>query len=176
MQRFSIVAACDQNFGIGKDNSIPWRVAEDVAYFKHLTTKTFDPEKRNVVIMGRKTYQSIPEKFRPLPGRINVVISGKETFPDTVCAPSLVAALMQSHANSERIFVIGGAQVYKEAIALPACERVYITRLELPAPKSCDTFFPEIDDLTFKLNQELSPPPVKNKQGVTLKFEVYDRR
>jgi len=78
---FKIVVAHDLNRGIGKNNGLPWHIKEDMRYFKKLSTETSNKKKKNVVIMGRKTYESIPEKFRPLEDRINIILS--KTMKDT---------------------------------------------------------------------------------------------
>src|SRR5579885_2827290 len=75
-----IIMAVDQNNGIGKNNSLPWNIKKDMKYYKEKTLTTNDSNMKNVVIMGRKTYESIPAKFRPLTGRINIVISRNPTF------------------------------------------------------------------------------------------------
>ena len=72
---FQLVVAATRKLGIGKHGSMPWKLPGDMAYFKELTSKTADSSKQNAVIMGRKTWESIPLKFRPLPGRINVVLT-----------------------------------------------------------------------------------------------------
>lgn len=72
---FEIVVAAAENWGIGHCGSIPWRIREDLAFFKKITTETKNPSKKNCCVMGRKTYLSIPAKFRPLPGRLNIVLS-----------------------------------------------------------------------------------------------------
>ena len=73
----SIVVACTKEGGIGKGGQLPWKLPGDMAYFKRVTTDTegAPPDVRNAVIMGRKTWESIPQKFRPLPGRLNVVLT-----------------------------------------------------------------------------------------------------
>jgi dihydrofolate reductase len=76
---FSVIVAATTSGGIGKDGNLPWRLSKDMQYFKAVTTRS--PEgKRNAVIMGRKTWESIPAKFRPLPDRINVVITRNANF------------------------------------------------------------------------------------------------
>lgn len=70
-----IVVAATKKLGIGKGGGMPWKLPGDMAYFKDLTTRTADSSKQNAVVMGRKTWESIPPKFRPLPGRVNVVLS-----------------------------------------------------------------------------------------------------
>ena len=76
MRNFSlVVAATEPEFGIGLDGSIPWRIPEDLKFFKETTTFTKDESKQNAVIMGRKTWESIPSKYRPLPSRLNIVLT-----------------------------------------------------------------------------------------------------
>jgi dihydrofolate reductase/thymidylate synthase len=72
---FQLVVAAARNMGIGKDGGMPWNLPGDMAYFKDLTSRTRDAAKENAVIMGRRTWESIPARFRPLKGRINVVLS-----------------------------------------------------------------------------------------------------
>jgi dihydrofolate reductase/thymidylate synthase len=72
---FDIIVAATKDWGIGKNGGIPWRLRGDMNYFRKITTETKNPQLRNCCIMGRKTYFSIPEKFRPLPDRLNVIIS-----------------------------------------------------------------------------------------------------
>ena len=92
-----VVAACKQTRGIGAGGKLPWRLRGDMQYFKQLTRSTRNASKRNAVIMGRKTWQSIPEKLRPLADRLNVVISAslsRSDVPDSVVlAGSLEDAL-----------------------------------------------------------------------------------
>jgi dihydrofolate reductase/thymidylate synthase len=181
-----VVATCKQTRGIGQAGALPWRLRADMAYFKQLTRSTRDPTKRNAVIMGRKTWQSIPTKFRPLDDRVNVVLSrtadtdSLELPKGVLCASSLPQALellgedTEAGATIENVFVIGGASVYEEAIAMPACARIHLTEIEQveeaaaagtentavqtdgasPAPPTakkprlsgfeCDTFFPPL--------------------------------
>ena len=94
MRGFSvIVAACKQTHGIGVGGQLPWSLRGDMQFFKQLTRSTQDPLKRNAVVMGRKTWQSIPERFRPLDDRLNVVLSrnadAKKAYdiPDKACPP-----------------------------------------------------------------------------------------
>lgn len=144
---FNIIVAVDKNFGIGKDGGIPWHVKADMAHFKDMTTKTTSPNKKNAVIMGRKTWDSLPGKFKPLPGRMNVVLSRQQelSLPAGVKREgSLDEALRYlsglPEGQIEGIFVIGGAQVYAQAVNHPQCRKIYVT--EIPRDFHCDTFFP----------------------------------
>jgi len=137
---FSLVVATDRNRGIGVGGKLPWRLREDMRHFRELTTGS-----DNSVIMGRKTWESIPDKFRPLPGRRNVVMTknGNYKVPDGVwISASLDGALAVQASN---IFVIGGAEVYAEAIDHPGCKDMYLTRVQ--GEYECDTFFPPCEGL-----------------------------
>lgn len=139
-----VVAVCKQSRGIGLDGQLPWRLRADMQYFKQLTRSTSDPCKRNAVIMGRKTWQSIPTKFRPLDDRVNIVLSRNpaaraelELPANVLVAESLERALEQLDeetdvgTNVESVYVIGGASVYAEALAMrQACAKLHITEIE----------------------------------------------
>ncbi|MBF0486127.1 MAG: dihydrofolate reductase [Candidatus Omnitrophica bacterium] len=150
MNGFSIIVAMDSERGIGKVNTLPWKLSGDMKHFKEITVSP-DPLKKNVVIMGRKTWESLPEKFRPLPDRLNVVITRNEFFPlpqGVERCHSLDAALNKfcskriGNEYCGDVFVIGGAQVFAEAIRSNQCKSLYITHIKKSF--SCDTFFPEI--------------------------------
>eukprot|EP00884_Botryococcus_braunii_P018165 jgi/Botrbrau1/5031/Bobra.0396s0044.1 len=165
---FQLVVAATRNFGIGRGKALPWRLPKDMAFFKDLTLRTKDPAKRNVVIMGRTTWESIPKTFRPLSGRVNVVLS-RSAVSDENSSPavngqrqnvhvtttdgvhfcsSLEAALAflgepSMKAGIEHIFVIGGGKVYREALKSSNCVAIHLTEIEQDV--ECDTFFPSLD-------------------------------
>lgn len=87
---FHVVVAATKDMGIGKDGVLPWRLPSGMAYFKQLTASVGDPtsEARNAVIMGRKTWDSLPPKFRPLPGRVNVVLTRTPPLAKENCSPN----------------------------------------------------------------------------------------
>jgi len=149
--------AADLDGGIGKDNGLPWpRLATDLRTFKRLTT-TAVAGRRNAVIMGRLTWESIPERLRPLPARQNIVISHRDpAVPHGVWrAHSLDEALKlaASDPGIDRVFVIGGGQIYAQAFQHAGCVEVILTRLE--ARFACDTFIPPLDS-TFVRAEELA--------------------
>ena len=148
-RKFSVVVAvCKGTRGIGAGGQLPWRLRSDMQYFKQLTRSTSDATKRNAVIMGRKTWQSIPTKFRPLDDRVNVVLSRnpeakKELdLPEgVVVAESLEKALellaedAELGCTIENVYVIGGGSVYAEALALKqSCAKLYVTEIEKAEP------------------------------------------
>jgi dihydrofolate reductase len=144
MSRFEIVVAADEELGIGKDGAIPWRLPGDMAHFVRVTRDTRDPGARNAVLMGRKTWESIPPRFRPLSGRLNVVLSRTPDLDlgeEVEVAGSLRDGLRLAEARAERIFVIGGGEIYRQALELPGCAGIWFTRIL--SSFGCDTFFPD---------------------------------
>ena len=109
----SLIAAIAENLVIGKNNDLPWNLPDDMKYFMQTT-------KGHYVIMGRKNYDSIPEKFRPLPNRTNIVITRQKAFqaPGCIVVNSIEDALkIPEKSGEEEIFIIGGAELYAQARA-----------------------------------------------------------
>ena len=176
-----VVAACN-NHGIGIDGKLPWRLKKDMAMFKTITTKTKDLNKQNAVIMGRKTWFSIPERFRPLRNRINIVLSTslKDSPPGAHLAGSFEEAMGlisegELATEVDSVFVIGGSSVYREAMNWPKC-RVFFTRVL--SDFRCDTFFPEISADIFKKidNPEWLPSDLQQDGDIKFMYELYDKQ
>ncbi|HLF18002.1 MAG TPA: dihydrofolate reductase [Candidatus Omnitrophota bacterium] len=177
MKPFSIVVATDTNNGIGKNGQLPWHLPGDLKYFRELTSKTKAPDKKNAVIMGRKTWESIPPKFRPLAGRINIVLTKNKDLEvpvevykaqdfDQAFEILEKAPLMDLVEN---IYVIGGAKTYQEALKKPECQKLYIT--QVLHSFSCDAFFPPYR-LEFE-RRNLSKPHIDG--DTTYYFTEYVR-
>lgn len=170
---FAIVVAADAARGIGKANGLPWKLPTEMAYFKRVTSEAA-PGRQNAVVMGRKTYESIPSKFRPLKDRLNVVLSrspGARTEPGVRVCPSLehALAMLAGETKTDQVFVIGGGSVYEEALRHAQCTRVYITRVHRVF--ECDTFLGEFEQ-DFRLLTQDGP----HRDGdVEFTFEVYER-
>ncbi|MFQ5330394.1 MAG: dihydrofolate reductase [Thermodesulfobacteriota bacterium] len=133
MGEIIIIAAVAANNIIGNKGKIPWHISDDFKRFKRLTLG-------HPVIMGRRTYESLP--LKPLPGRLNIVITGKSGFEgeEVTTVPSLKDAITQ-YTSREKLFLIGGEQVYREGLVFAT--HLEITRLN--AEYEGDTSFPEID-------------------------------
>ena len=138
MITLAIIVACAENGVIGRNNALPWHLSEDLRYFKRVTLG-------KPIVMGRKTFESIG---RPLPGRTNIVISRNPDFSaDGVKVVSTLDAALELAESialidgAEELMVIGGAQIYAEA--LPSAERLYLT--EVHAEVEGDAYLPEID-------------------------------
>lgn len=120
---YQVVVAATPHMGIGKDGKLPWRLPGDLKYFKEVTSVTSDPSKRNAVLMGRKTWESIPTKFRPLPGRLNVVLTRSGTAENSTADNVIFAGSIQLalkllaeppyNLSIEKVFLIGGGQILR---------------------------------------------------------------
>ena len=134
----TIIAAIAQNRALGKDNQLLWHLSEDLKFFKRMT-------QNHPVIMGRKTYESIG---RPLPNRSNIVISSQLTadaLPGCLIARSLADAIelaQKADDGTQEIFIIGGAQIYAQAVQADLATRLLLT--EVKHDFDADAFFPEI--------------------------------
>ena len=150
-----IIVAVSKNNVIGYEGKIPWKIPEDMHRFKFLTIG-------HPVIMGRKTYESIPERFRPLFGRKNIVLSRRFKSNEGI---SIARSLDEAITLTDGIdtFIAGGQKVYEEF--LPLSNRIELTRVN--AEYSGDSFFPEADWGRWRL--------VNNEKFVNYSFESYIR-
>ncbi|RGE23813.1 dihydrofolate reductase [Leucobacter sp. wl10] len=150
---------------IGRGGEMPWHLPEDLAHFKRETLGAR-------VVMGRRTWESLPGRFRPLPGRENVVVTRDTGFdaPGAVVANSLEAALNEVRdRGAERAWIMGGGQLYRAA--MPLADELSVTRIELDVPDA-DTFAPEIG-----AEWALADPgaPAVSRTGLEYRFERWLR-
>ncbi|XP_027354787.1 bifunctional dihydrofolate reductase-thymidylate synthase isoform X3 [Abrus precatorius] len=181
MQRtYQVVVAATQDMGIGKGGKLPWRLPTDLKFFKEITVKTSDPGKKNAIVMGRKTWESIPLEFRPLSGRLNVVLTRSGSFDiataeNVVICGSISSALELLAASPysqsiEKVFIIGGGQIFRETLYAPGCEAIHIT--EIQSSIECDTFMSPVDSTIFRPWYS-SFPKVEN--NIRYSFTTYVR-
>ena len=128
---FYIIAAITQNRGIGFHGVIPWHLKKDLKYFRELTMDA-------AIIMGRHTYLSLPHSLK----RRTYYVVTSHQLPMVTCCTSLDNAITIANKLHDKVFIIGGGQLYEEAITRHDCKKLYIT--EINADIECDTFFPEI--------------------------------
>lgn len=192
---FSIVVATDLNLGIGKSNTLPWRIKKDMNYFKDLTisgnpeeikskydiwngdnynylTTPFNETCTNTVIMGRKTWDSIPPKFRPLDKRFNCIVS--RTLENTDDKISVFRDLNSAIQKAEdlgclNLYVIGGAEIYKHAIEHEKCERIYQTSINKVF--DCDTFFPSTEKF-----EQIASSAICEENGIEFRFRILRKK
>lgn len=171
----SIIAAIDQNNGIGKNGLLPWHLVGDMNHFKSITMSVNPKEKKqNVVIMGRKTWESLPPKVRPLPNRLNIVLTRGQiqNSKEIVIASGLDQALKIISASPwvkkvDQVFVIGGASVYELALEHPKCQALYLTRIHQIF--ECDTFFPKFKNKF----QKIESSEVYEENNISYHFEKW---
>ena len=161
------IVAMSQNMGIGKDGNLPWPpLRNEFRYFQRMTTVSSVEGKQNLVIMGRKTWFSIPEKNRPLKDRINIVLSRELKEPPKgahFLAKSLDDALEliedpELTNKVDMVWIVGSSSVYKEAMNKPGHLRLFVTRIMQEFES--DMFFPEIDFEKYKLLPEYPGVPL----------------
>lgn len=149
-----------------------------------MTVSTVDASKRNAVIMGRLSYLGIPASKRPLPNRLNIVLSKTSVstdYPaDVVLCSSLNEAMEKLNgtdlgAEIESVWICGGFSVYKEAMASDYCHRIYFT--EIKAKFDCDAFFPDIPS-SFKIvpNDENIPSDEQEENGLKYQYKIYEKQ
>lgn len=154
----TLIAGIAQNNCIGNNGTLPWHIPEDLKHFKELTTN-------KTVVMGRKTWESLPEKFRPLPNRKNVVITRQTDYavPDGVLTFSSTEDVFAQLAT-EDIFIIGGAELYKQTI--DHADALEITHINQTVDG--DAFFPQINAETWR--------EVSRKDHDGYSFVRYEKR
>jgi dihydrofolate reductase len=146
---FDVVVAADREWGIGKMNALPWpKLRGDLAHFKRVTSEA-SAGRRNAVIMGRKTWESAEVAGRPLPRRLNIVITRRGlTPPEGVLVVGSLDGALDASGEAETTFVVGGAEIFRHAFAHPALRHVYLTRVD--GAFGCDTHIPDLDVLGFE--------------------------
>ena len=165
--RVSLIVAVAENGVIGKDNDLIWSLPKDMQYFKETTLG-------HHVIMGRKNFESIPEKYRPLPNRTNIVVSRQSDYHAEGCVlvHSVEEALSIAKKNDDyEPFIIGGGQIYQLALEADLVDRIYLTKVH----KSFDgdTFFPSLSEEWKEIKR--TDCIADNKHDCDYSFLVYEK-
>ena len=153
----AIIVGMTKNRVIGKNNSLPWHIPEDLKNFKEITIN-------NTIIMGRKTWESIPEKFRPLPNRNNIVISRNLSVAGIDICPSVEEALEKAKSYQKEIFIIGGTSIYEQFLHL--ANKMYISYLK--KEYSGDTYFPNFNKENWKI--------IERKDFAEFELVIYQKK
>lgn len=175
-----LIVATDQNGGVGLNNQLPWSFRSDMQHFKKVTTQTQSPNTKNAVIMGRKTWESIPEAFRPLKDRINVVISSQDDLklPNHVLHykdPLKALEDLQSNPSIDSIFCTGGAQLYSYYLDNNLVDDIYLTLIE--SAFETDAHLPiDLSEFTHNLNMRQLDYDRNTSNAHTLHFQVHKKQ
>ena len=166
-----IIVAVDENFGIGFRGRLPWKLQKEMKYFAATTTKTTDPKKQNMVIMGRTTWESLGPKYQPLKNRKNVVLTSQKDFKakGATVAHSLGEALLLANSKIETIFILGGAKVFAEAVNLSQLRGIYLTKIL--HSYDCDIYFAGIPAKFSKIKKLGS----EEENGIKFEYLVYSK-
>lgn len=165
-----LIAAIGKNRELGKNNDLLWRLKSDMNFFKATTSGHW-------VIMGRKSWESLPARFRPLPNRVNCVVSRN---PDFTAEGAHVFVSMHSAiesaraANTGKVFIIGGAQIYSEAISENLVDEMYLTHVDATF-SDADVYFPDIDESRWNI-EEIGQFTSDESNEYSGKFFHYKKR
>ncbi len=162
----SIIVAISENNGIGKDNDLLWYLPSDMRFFRKTTLG-------HCVITGRKNYESIPEKYRPLAKRTNIIVTRNANYKadGAVVKNSLEEALeFAKSENESEVFIIGGGQIYKEAMGKNVIDKMYITHVA--KNYDADTFFPEIELSNWNIEGRFA----LESESFTAEVRVYEKK
>ena len=168
--KIALIVAMDRERGIGKNNNLMWHLPADMQFFKETTLG-------QVVVMGRKNYESIPKKFRPLPNRENVVLTRNRDFEAEGCVVmhSLQECLLsyQKDRSGRTMFIIGGGEIYKLALKEDIVDEMYITYVD--QTYGADTFFPEINSDDWK-EESIYSHGRDHKHEASFEIKKYTRK
>ncbi|XP_069561340.1 dihydrofolate reductase [Brachyistius frenatus] len=178
-----LIAAICNGMGIGKDGKLPWNIPSEFQYYIDTITRVSKPGKMNLLIWGKRCWYSHPESMFPLANTLQVVLSTTlDTVPDYahfLCRDFESAVRLAAQPPLadliETVWVVGGVQVYEDAMAHPWCDLLYLT--DVMADFECDVFFPEFNRKLFKL-QESFPGvfcEIQEENGIKYKIQVYKR-
>ncbi|PCJ82715.1 MAG: diacylglycerol kinase [Bacteroidetes bacterium] len=167
--KISLIAAVADNGVIGKDNDLVWSLPDDMSFFKASTRGRY-------VIMGRRNYESIPHKYRPLPGRPNIVLSRNADYDASPA--DLVTSLEEAieiarKAGETECFIIGGGQVYKMALDAGVIDTMFISHVH--GEPEGDAFFPEFDPSEWTMNV-IDDHPSDERHAFSFTICQYDRK
>jgi dihydrofolate reductase/thymidylate synthase len=178
---YQVVIAATRDMGLGMDMKLPWDLPSEYQFFQDVTTRTSDPTKRNATIMGRKSWESTPLEIRPLPGRLNIVLTKSSCHNIAIDENVLVSSSMESalellatepySLSIEKVFVIGGGELLRNYMNASICDAIHLTEIDISVP--CDAFAPRVDTSLYRPWYS-SFPVVEN--GIRYSFNTYVRR
>lgn len=167
--KIKLIVAMDLDHGIGKNNDLMWHLPSDMRFFKETTLN-------QIVVMGRKNFESIPEKFRPLPNRENVILTRQQDFEAEHCLifhSVREMVLYYQNEKSRTVFIIGGGQIYKEALELDIIDEMLITHVNHRF--DADTFFPAIEPQKWEI-ENLFEHAIDDKNLYSFIVKRYTRK
>ncbi|XP_075995129.1 dihydrofolate reductase [Genypterus blacodes] len=178
-----LIAAASRNMGIGKDGKLPWHLPSEIKFFLQTVTSVSRPGQMNMLVWGRRTWFSNPDFLFPMENVLHVVLSKTlSTVPDhahslheDLRSVTLLATQPPLADLIETIWIVGGSQVYQEALTHPWCDLVYLT--DVMAHYDCDVFFPQLDRRIFKAQIRFPgiPSGIQEENGIKYEFQVFKK-
>ncbi|MEE2953616.1 MAG: dihydrofolate reductase [Bacteroidota bacterium] len=165
--RVSIIVAVSENGIIGKDQDLIWHLPKDIKFFKETTLG-------HHVIMGRKNFESIPHKYRPLPNRENIIITRNNNYNAEKCSVvnSIEDALTLAQSNGDdEPFIIGGGEIYKLVLENNLIDRIYLTRVH--ASFEGDTYFPKLSSEWKEISRINHKSDIQHRYDYS--FLIYEK-
>ncbi|XP_060779729.1 zgc:153031 [Neoarius graeffei] len=176
-----LMAAACRNMGIGKDGRLPWNLPTEFQFLLNTITTVCKPGKKNLIIWGKYSWFSCPESVFPLANSLNVVLSKTLTsvpkHAHYMCEDFVSAVKLASHPPLsdlvETIWILGGTQVYKDALEHPWCDLIYLT--DIMAGFDCDVFFPSFDQNVYRKQNKFPgvPNEIQEENGIKFRFQVF---
>ncbi|MEE6478184.1 hypothetical protein FKM82_011767 [Ascaphus truei] len=177
-----ITAACS-NMGIGRNGNLPWNLPKEFRYFLDKITSVTQPGKKNLIVWGRRSFESFEESMLPLPNTVIALLSRELSLVPKhvtyICRDEeeviKLASVAPLRDEIETIWIVGGVQSYKAMMQHPWCDQIYFTKIM--ARFDCDTFFPDFDREVFKLMEEYPgvPSGIQEENGIKYVFQVFQR-
>lgn len=179
LKYFLILAKTESN-GIGYKGQLPWRLKKELGYFSRMTKTVQDPKKQNAVIMGRLTWESMPNGFKPLSNRLNIVLSTQDLqLEGALHCSSLQEAVRKLESPEyvgkiESVWIIGGSKVYDAALNEGYCDKIFLTIIKKNFP--CDVFVNMDLSKGFKeIVDSRVPTELQEEDGIEYIFKVYEK-
>lgn len=160
----NIIVATSTNLVIGKNNDLPWHLPTDMKFFKETT-------KGHIVVMGRKCWESIPEKYRPLPNRTNIVMTRDNDYKaeGAIVSHDLEQILASNEHSDKEVFIIGGAELYSAAFKY--ANKLYLTQIY--SPVDGDIYLEGLDSTEWCI---IDSSEIMEENGFKFRFELYEKK
>ncbi|XP_037082966.1 putative dihydrofolate reductase [Pollicipes pollicipes] len=184
LRKMNLIVAVASNGGIGKNNDLPWKLTKEFRYFVNTTRRLEDASKKNAVVLGRKTWESIPPTMRPMKGKINVIVTSQKDFVAEGKDVYVVHSLQEAQEllstppladTVETIWQVGGASLYQEAIEKKLVDKLYLTKIR--KEYDADVFFPKYNEEDFvEISDPHVPEGVLEEDGVEWTHHVLQMK
>ncbi|XP_045465554.1 dihydrofolate reductase-like [Harmonia axyridis] len=180
--KYNLIGVVSENMGIAKNGKLPFSLPKEYEFYMRITRETVDKSKKNVVIMGRKSWDCLEDHEKPMPGRINFILTSQKDFKLPECSDTYIFNSWQEIESKlvdaqfqktyETIWVVGGNRIYDEAQKSKHFYRAYISKVRKFS--DCDAFFPELVKNVKRVKDENVPQGLQMENDLTWEVEVWE--